>query len=230
MKVHNPFRVAFVATLGVGLGLLFIGSIQTLSTILLYVGTALFLSLGLDPLVGWLERRGLPRWAAVLVTILGVLAAFAGVILIVVPVIVGQIAQLIAQVQSVVERADWDPITDVREWMAASFPALDVERFVPTTVEGSLAGSSRGGRASGVEPQNREVRESGQTTGRLPEDMGVHEPARGGERMTGHQGGDRVPVARSGEFADQGQTVDRLQFDVLPARGQKHRSTDLHLS
>ena len=49
MKVHNPFRVAFVATLGVGLGLLLIGSIQTLSTILLYVGTALFLSLGLEP-------------------------------------------------------------------------------------------------------------------------------------------------------------------------------------
>ena len=70
MKVHNPFRVAFVATLGVGLGLLLIGSIQTLSTILLYVGTALFLSLGLDPIVAWLERRRLPRWAAVLITIL----------------------------------------------------------------------------------------------------------------------------------------------------------------
>ena len=61
MKVHNPFRVAFVATLGVGLGLVLIGSIQTLSTILLYVGTALFLSLGLDPIVAWLVRRKLPR-------------------------------------------------------------------------------------------------------------------------------------------------------------------------
>ena len=71
MKVHNPFRVAFVATLGVGLGLLLIGSIQTLSTILLYVGTALFLSLGLDPIVACLERRRMPRWAAVLITILG---------------------------------------------------------------------------------------------------------------------------------------------------------------
>nr|BFF11655.1 hypothetical protein GCM10025699_29580 [Microbacterium flavescens] len=60
MKVHNPFRVAFVATLGVGLGLVLIASIQTLSTILLYVGTALFLSLGLDPIVAWLERRKLP--------------------------------------------------------------------------------------------------------------------------------------------------------------------------
>ena len=77
MKVHNPFRVAFVATLGVGLGLLLIGSIQTLSTILLYVGTALFLSLGLDPIVAWLERRKLKRWLAVLITILGVLAVYA---------------------------------------------------------------------------------------------------------------------------------------------------------
>ena len=83
MKVHNPFRVAFVATLGVGLGLLFISSLQTLSTILLYVGTALFVSLGLDPIVAWLERRRMPRWAAVLVTILGVLAVFAGIVLIV---------------------------------------------------------------------------------------------------------------------------------------------------
>ena len=31
MKVHNPFRVALVATLGVGVGLLIIGGIQTLS-------------------------------------------------------------------------------------------------------------------------------------------------------------------------------------------------------
>ena len=100
MKVHNPFRVAFVATLGVGLGLVLIGSIQTLSTILLYVGTALFLSLGLDPIVAWLERRRLPRWAAVVITILGVLAAFAGIVLMVLPVIFDQIGQLIARTMS----------------------------------------------------------------------------------------------------------------------------------
>ena len=58
MKIHNPFRTALVATLGVGLGILLISSVQTLSTILLYIGTALFLSLGLDPLVSSLEPRG----------------------------------------------------------------------------------------------------------------------------------------------------------------------------
>lgn len=127
MKIHNPFRVALVATLGVGLGLLLIGSVQTLSTILLYVGTALFLSLGLDPVVGWLERRKLPRWAAVLVTILGVLAAFAGIILMIVPIIVQQISQLVAQITELVEDGSWDPVSELRQWMTENFPQLAVD-------------------------------------------------------------------------------------------------------
>ncbi|MFG6401638.1 AI-2E family transporter [Microbacterium sp. P04] len=129
MKLHNPFRVALVATLGVGVGLLLIGSVQTLSTILLYVGTALFLSLGLEPIVGWLERRGLRRWAAVLVTILGVLAIFAGIILMVVPIIVGQIAQLVSEIDDLVQQGNLDEIiSGVRSWLEANFPALDVDQ------------------------------------------------------------------------------------------------------
>ena len=127
MKIHNPFRVALVATLGVGLGLLLIGSIQTLSTILLYVGTALFLSLGLDPIVAWLERRGMRRWLAVLITILAVLAVFAGIILMVVPIIVGQITQLVQTIQDLVQSGTWDPVEDVRQWMKDTFPALAVD-------------------------------------------------------------------------------------------------------
>lgn len=38
-----------MATLGVGLGILLINSVENLSTVPLYLGTALFLSLGLDP-------------------------------------------------------------------------------------------------------------------------------------------------------------------------------------
>lgn len=60
MKLQQPFRTAVIATLGVGVGMLIIMSVQSLSTILLYVGTALFLALGLDPAVSWLERKGLP--------------------------------------------------------------------------------------------------------------------------------------------------------------------------
>jgi predicted PurR-regulated permease PerM len=125
MKIHNPFRTALVATLGVGLGILLIGSVQTLSTIMLYIGTALFLSLGLDPLVSFLERCRLPRWAAVLVTILGVLGVFAGIVLIILPVLIDQISQLIAQITAIVERGSLLP--DLREWLTTTFPNLDVD-------------------------------------------------------------------------------------------------------
>ncbi len=125
MKVHNPFRVAFVATLGVGLGLLLITSIQTLSTILLYVGTALFLSLGLDPIISWLEKRKFPRWAAVLVTILAVLLAFAGIVLMILPILVTQVGQLIKAVTDLVGREGfW---TDVENWVTSTFPNLQLD-------------------------------------------------------------------------------------------------------
>lgn len=125
MKIHNPFRTALVATLGVGLGILLINSVQSLSAVLLYVGTALFLSLGLDPLVSYLERRRLPRWLAVLVTILVVLGVFAGVILIVLPVLVDQISQLVAQITEIVQRDAF--FDDLREWMLVTFPNLKVD-------------------------------------------------------------------------------------------------------
>lgn len=125
MKIHNPFRTALVATLGVGLGIMLIGSVQTLSTVLLYVGTALFLSLGLDPLVSFLERRKLPRWAAVLVTILAVLAAFAGIVLMIVPILVDQISQLVELITKTVEKGTFEQ--DVIDWMTNTFPNLRVD-------------------------------------------------------------------------------------------------------
>src|SRR6478609_5668325 len=121
MKIHNPFRTALVATLGVGLGILLIGSLQNLSTVLLYVGTALFLSLGLDPVVAFLERRKLPRWLAVLVTILGVLGVFAGIVLMVLPILVDQISQLVRRITLFLQSTY---IGDVKDWISDVFPGL----------------------------------------------------------------------------------------------------------
>lgn len=121
MKIHNPFRTALVATLGVGLGILLIGSVQTLSTVLLYLGTALFLSLGLDPVVAFLERRKLPRWLAVLVTILGVLGVFAGIVLMVLPILIDQISQLVRRITFFLQSTY---IGDVKDWIVDVFPGL----------------------------------------------------------------------------------------------------------
>lgn len=147
MKIHNPFQVALLATLGVGVGLLLIGSVQNLSTILLYVGTALFLSLGLDPVVSFLEKRGLPRWAAVLITILAVLGVFAGIIVMVVPIIVGQITQLVVQVEQLLQPARWNEVVvQVQTWVSETLPWLrldevwaGVQQWVSTLDVGSIS-------------------------------------------------------------------------------------------
>jgi predicted PurR-regulated permease PerM len=124
VKIQNPFRVALVATLGVGLGMVLIGSVQTLSTILLYVGTALFLSLGLEPMVAFLERRRLPRWAAVLVTLLIVLLVIAGIVLTIAPIITGQVSQLVDQITNLIRS---NSALDLTHWLHATFPNLDVD-------------------------------------------------------------------------------------------------------
>ncbi|WP_309104940.1 AI-2E family transporter [Microbacterium sp.] len=121
MKIHNPFRTALVATLGVGLGVLLINSVQSLSTVLLYVGTALFLSLGLDPVVAFLERRRLPRWLAVLVTIFAVLGVFAGIVLMVLPLLIDQITQLVRSITTFLQSTALD---DVKDWIIEVFPGL----------------------------------------------------------------------------------------------------------
>ncbi|MGH9131376.1 MAG: AI-2E family transporter [Acidimicrobiales bacterium] len=56
---------------------------------LLLLVLALFIAVGLDPAVQWLNRW-VPRWAAVLMVILGSLGIFAGFLALAVPVIVNQ--------------------------------------------------------------------------------------------------------------------------------------------
>ena len=132
MKIHNPFLVAFLGTLGVGLGLLLINSVQTLSTILLYIGTALFLSLGLEPIVSFFVRRGLKRWLAVLITILGALALFAAIIWMVVPIIVGQITQLIEFLTDYLQRGTF--FTNFPDWLHSVFPGIE-QSVINDTIE-----------------------------------------------------------------------------------------------
>jgi len=97
IKIQQPFLLGLVATLGVGVGLLLIGIVTSLATVLTYVGAALFLALGLDPLVSWLVARRLPRWAALLTVVICLLAVVAGILLAIVPIVVTQATELITQ-------------------------------------------------------------------------------------------------------------------------------------
>jgi len=124
VKIQNAFRLGLVGTLGVGLGLLIILSVVSLSTIITYIGAALFLALGLDPVVTWLERRGFPRWAAIITVMAAVVALVTGLVLAVVPIIVDEVGQLIDQIPVIFRRIESGELVDV---LSQQFPMLRVE-------------------------------------------------------------------------------------------------------
>ena len=88
------YRIGLVGGLGVLTALLIAGILGQLSTVLVYIGLAIFLSLGLDPLVTWLEKR-IPRGLAILLVVIAVLGTFAGLLFAVIPVLVEQAANLV---------------------------------------------------------------------------------------------------------------------------------------
>ncbi|GAA3013242.1 AI-2E family transporter [Microbacterium aurantiacum] len=101
-SLNNPFAVGFTLTLG-GLVALALGiAFGNLSTIIIYVALALFVALALDPAVRWLERKNVPRaWGIVIVYAVFALILI-GVLLLIVPTVVGQIAQFIDDVPSLI--------------------------------------------------------------------------------------------------------------------------------
>jgi predicted PurR-regulated permease PerM len=102
VKIQNAFRLGLFGGLGVLVAVAIGGGITVLGPILTYVGAALFLALGIDPAVSWLERRSLPRWLAILIVLVGILAVFAGLVLAIIPVIADQIGNLIQQAPDIV--------------------------------------------------------------------------------------------------------------------------------
>ena len=98
----NPFMFGLLGALGVLVALMIGGIVGQLATVLVYIGVALFLALGLDPIVRFIERK-LPRPAAVAVVVIGVLLAFAGIILAIVPTLAEQIGNLIKDGPKMIE-------------------------------------------------------------------------------------------------------------------------------
>jgi len=97
VKIQNAFRLGVFGGLGVLIAVLIGGAFASLATILTYIGAAIFIALGLDPLVTWLESRKWPRWAAILTVLVGVLGLFAGFVFAIIPVIIEQSSKLVNQ-------------------------------------------------------------------------------------------------------------------------------------
>jgi predicted PurR-regulated permease PerM len=88
----HPFIVGFTATLGVVVAVGLVLGIRHLREVLIPIGLALFIAVGLDPAVRYVARW-MPRWAALLLVSFAALAIFAGFLAAAIPPLSSQITQ-----------------------------------------------------------------------------------------------------------------------------------------
>ncbi|MEN9753335.1 MAG: hypothetical protein RL670_1026 [Actinomycetota bacterium] len=74
-KLTNAFQLGLLGGLGVLTAVLIGNALVTLATVLTYIAAAIFIALGLDPVVNYLEDKKLPRPAAIAIVVVGLLGA-----------------------------------------------------------------------------------------------------------------------------------------------------------
>ncbi|GGI45148.1 putative PurR-regulated permease PerM [Agromyces flavus] len=107
---NRPFVWAFIATAGVLVALAIAAALLSLSGVLFSVFAAIFITLGLDPLVRWFERRGMRRGFAIVTVIVLFVLVIAGLLWVVVPLVVSQAAAFIASLPDLyakLQQQDW---------------------------------------------------------------------------------------------------------------------------
>ena len=114
-RLSNPFQLGLTGGLGVLTAIVAGAAIAQTATILTYIGIALFIALGLDPMVRWLSKGKLPRAAAVAIVLAGFLAIVGLLLWAVIPTAVGEAAKLVNQIPNIAENivelnliATWD--------------------------------------------------------------------------------------------------------------------------
>ena len=133
MRIQNPFRVGLLAGLGVLLAIAIGAAITELATILTYVGAAIFLALGLDPIISGLQKRGLPRWLSIVIVLVVVVGVLVGVVFALVPVLVTQTTNLVESVTKAVTKAPAG--TDyVQQIQKALGNTVNVQNVINTSV------------------------------------------------------------------------------------------------
>ncbi len=89
---HSPFNIGFFGALGALIAVFLTQQLLSISSVLVLLVMAMFLAIGLNPVVEWFMRRGVRRGLAVLVVLVVVIAVLALFVGAVAPVISDQIA------------------------------------------------------------------------------------------------------------------------------------------
>jgi predicted PurR-regulated permease PerM len=96
MKIASAFQLGLFGGLGVLTALVIGGAVTTLANVITYIFAAVFLALGLDPLVSTLEKLKLPRPLAVLTVIAGLIGFLALMVWSLAPTLITQSTNFLA--------------------------------------------------------------------------------------------------------------------------------------
>jgi predicted PurR-regulated permease PerM len=129
----SPFLIGMAAAAGVAVTYGLMLMLVSLRDVLILIGLALFIAIGLEPLVSWLVGRRLPRWLAVTVVFVAVFGAVGGFLTAAIPVIVEQTTQLVAKVPDYVRQAQ-----DHNSWLGQ----LNERFHLQEALEKSFSGGS----------------------------------------------------------------------------------------
>lgn len=109
-KISNGFQIGLLGGLGVLTALVLGSMIASLANIITYVFAAIYIALGLDPLVRFLERRSIKRPLAILSVVVVFFGVIGSLIWATAPTLVHQTEKFMAQAPSILEDAtklDW---------------------------------------------------------------------------------------------------------------------------
>ncbi|MFT3797920.1 AI-2E family transporter [Microbacterium sp.] len=119
-NVNRPFVAGFFLALGALAAIALGTAISSLATIWVYIAFALFIALGLNPLVLRLEKRGTKRAWAIVIVFFAFFVIIAAVIWLIVPTVVKQIAQFINDLPDLISNFQ---TTDLYAWLHDQFGA-----------------------------------------------------------------------------------------------------------
>lgn len=124
----RPVRLGFCIGLGLAFVVLLWIFLATLEQLLLWIAVALFIALGLDPVVRFFERRGWPRLGGVLVVLATFVVVAGSVLAVLIPQLVTQITQLVNHTPDILDGVASNPtvkqldshfgvIDEARDWI-----------------------------------------------------------------------------------------------------------------
>lgn len=145
--VESPGLAGFLLAVGVALAIGVVSVLRTNGQLIVWIAAALFIALGLDPLVRRVESWGAPRWVGVLTAALGLAAVAGAFVALLVPTVIEQSTQLVQDLPAIIDgvmTAEWfvqlDEEFHLQEAVRAQTERLAADGVAVTDLFGGLLG------------------------------------------------------------------------------------------